>query len=150
MTDVNPNSLLNDLLIELHRSLIQYVAEAWPWTTQQDAELKQAVERVARRQQTDVAQLVQVLQDRGHTIDFGVYPHEYTSLHYVALEFLFNALKQSQQELTHWIQSLISKFPSDPQAEQIVRDIAASQELGLRELSALALLENSHSMSWMK
>jgi len=150
MSDSHVNSLLNDLLIELHCSLVRYIGEAWPWSEKEDEELREMVQRIGERQEAGVARLVQILQQRSHDIDFGTYPQDYTSLHYVALEFLCSAMKTSQQNLSEWIWSLLPQLQNDPQAEQVVREIAESQRLTTQELNALKLPEHPQAVAWMK
>lgn len=150
MTQLKSNSLLNDLLIELHRSLIQYVAEAWPWSTDRADDLKAAALNVAEHQREDVGQLAHLLRERGHYIDFGMYPHEYTSLHYVALEYLFAQIKAHQADLVQWIESLLPDLQDDPEAEQLVQQIVSTQRAALQKLSAVELPGGPQATVWMK
>jgi len=150
MTDSKINSLLNDVLIELHRSLVQYTAEAWPWSTSQDAESRQLVQQIALRQQAEVAELAQLLQARGWVIDFGVYPQDYTTLHYVALEFLLSYLKTNQGELADWLFSLLPEFTGDSDAETLVRKIATSERNAHHDLCGLKFPSGASEMAWMK
>ncbi|WP_437227590.1 hypothetical protein SH661x_000453 [Planctomicrobium sp. SH661] len=150
MADSNINSLLNDLLIELHRSLAQYASEAWPWTTDRSEELQGAVLSVAEHQREDAGRLAHLLKSRGHYIDFGVYPHEYTSLHYVALEFLFSHLKANQQDLVRWIEETLPALQGDSEAETLVRQIVVSEREALQKLNAVTLPGGPQSIVWMK
>lgn len=150
MTNSRLNSLLNDLLIELQNSLPQYIEEAWVWTADGDGELRQVVDQLAERHREGAARLVGLLQDRNHEIDFGTYPQEYTSLHYVALEYLLTSLKSSQQGLRDWIESLLPECASDPQAENVVREIAESQRLSVQALNGVKLAADPQAAAWMK
>lgn len=128
------NSRLNDLLVELHRSLAQYTTEAGYWTNSRDGEVRGVVEELVARQSRDAAQIVELLRDRSHPIDFGVYPHAYTSLNFVALRFLMSELVEHQQELVDLFETAARQIDDDDEARELVRRVAASQREGLVRL----------------
>lgn len=152
MSTSNANQLLNDLLIELHRSLLQYLAEAWPWISDDSRDLKAAVLNVVEHQREDVGKIVHLLNERRYPIDFGMYPAEYSSLHYVALEFALNRLQHHQRTLVNWIEGLQSdpELQFDSQAQELVREIAASQRTGLERLEKVELPGGTKQVAWMK
>jgi hypothetical protein len=145
------NAILNDLLVELHRSLVQYAAESWLWSTEQAGELRAAVLSLAERQRQDTSRLVYFLMGRGHIIDFGMYPFEYTSLHYVALEYLYQQLLENQRALTEMAESCdLQLQANDPHAAGLVRDIARSEREGLERLAATDVPGKGQAPAWMK
>ena len=144
------NACLNDLLVELHRSLVQYACDAWPWSSGQGRELSKTIQEIADGQQKNVEQLVVLLRERRHRIDFGVYPNEYPSLHYVALEYLYTRLLTQQSALVSWIESQISRIAGDDEAESLVREIAISQREALKQLSLHQSSSNLQGTPWMK
>jgi hypothetical protein len=130
----NSSALLNDLLVALHRSLVQFATEVSPWASDADAALIAEVKDLAARQQEDVGRLVTLLNNREEAIDFGHYPHAFTSLHFVAVSFLSRRLLAEQRELVRRLESAVDELADDPEAQQLVQGIAASQREGLVRL----------------
>ena len=66
------NELLNDVLIVICRSLLQYAGQAWPWSSDGADALQNAVNELIADQGTRVEILSSFLDSRGYIIDFGV------------------------------------------------------------------------------
>jgi len=139
MADFISNHRLNSLLIDMGRSLLQYVGESWPWTGYDEAEEQAAINTLVADQKASVQALAELLADRGHFIDPGSYPTEYTSLHYVALDYLLNQLVAEQRELVDECAGLAGAAHDDPEAGPLlarIADQAAAQLKTLEELDA--------------
>ncbi len=95
--------LLNNVLIGMARSFLQYVAESWPWVSLEAASIEEQVRVIAARQRQDVSEIVELLLDREHAIDFGSFPTEYTDLHFISLQSLMELLKSSHQRVCEQI-----------------------------------------------
>jgi hypothetical protein len=113
-------SVLNSVLIDMARSFLQYVAEAWPWVSTQDHSVEEQFNAIAARQRQDVADIVSLLTVREHFIDFGSFPTEYTDLQFVALEALFDSLHGSQQIVCDSITSALSELSKDDDEEAVL------------------------------
>lgn len=153
MPGTSPDRLfarLNELLVELHRSLLQYTSEAWPWSTTENESFKRTVLECAERQRRSVGLLAQFLRDRQWRIDFGMYPLEYTSLHYVAVEYLAQQLVSNQRELVEFIEAAAPGCVADYEALQLVQRIAADERAILDSLTAQKTGQESASAVWMK
>jgi hypothetical protein len=150
MNSTSANSLLNDLLVEIHRSLVQYAAEAWPWSTGGAGELQAAILSLAERQRQDAGRIVHLLKERGEVIDFGMFPHAYTSLHYVALEYLAAMFLEGQRGLVRLLDDSVSRFHGDPEAQRLVSQIAISQREGLQRLLSAEIPGGAAASAWMK
>ena len=125
---------LNALLVNLYRSLLQYVAECRPWT---DAEHEAVVNQLADRQREDVRVLVDFLVDCDMEIDFGTYPTEYTDLHYLSLEILIRRLVDNQQSLVTVVNQTAAWLNGDDQAAELIRCIGESQNGILQDLQSM-------------
>ncbi len=138
MVETVNHNLLNDLLVALHRSLVQYAAEVSPWASAKAELLQQEVNELARRQQTDVGRLVHLLSQRDETVDFSHYPHEFTSLHFVSLDYLADRLVSGQRSLVQRLEAAADQQEADPLTKELLQKIAVSQREGLvRLLTAL-------------
>lgn len=136
MADTAINELLNDLLVAIYRSLVQYADEVSPWASDKAAQLQQEVTALALRQRADVGRLTELLTARDEAVDFSFFPHEFTSLHFVSLDYLAGRLVECQRQLVQRLESSADQLAADPQAQALVQKIAASQREGLVQLLA--------------
>jgi hypothetical protein len=132
------NHRLNDLLIDLGRSLLQYVGESWPWTSADEAAEQARIDALVAEQQQSLRSLTELLAARGHRIDPGSYPTEYTSLHYVALDYLLTQLVEEQQELADECAEVVTEGANDPQAAPLLVQISEQATDHLQRLRLLA------------
>jgi hypothetical protein len=124
---VNQNQALNDLLIDLCRSLLQYASEAWPWTADDEQQARRTIDQIVARQQVYIAELADILMSRGWNVDFGMYPVEYTDLHYVALGYLLNLLVENQTALLAKIEKALEAVRGDQHASELLADLLTDQ-----------------------
>jgi hypothetical protein len=140
MNDRRQNELLNALLISLGRSLLQYMAEAWPWTNNGEQKLRSEVDALADRQSRAAAAVADYLARHNWPIDFGIYPVDYTDLNYVSLDYLLGEIARNADELlaeTQQTRSLIH----DPEASELLARVEGEQQsiaARLRELAESA------------
>lgn len=138
MLPAESSDRLNDLLIKIGRSLLQYVRESWPWTSAGNSEARRTLERVAEAQIQDVAALVECLTARDHVIDFGTYPTEYTSLHYVSLDYLLSHVIADQEQVVHLCETVLTEQAAELEVVDLLRDLAARERQCLDTLRGLA------------
>lgn len=138
MAEFISNHRLNDLLIDLGRSLLQYVGESWPWTGYDEAEEQAAIDALVAEQKVSVQALTELLSERGHFIEPGTYPTEYTSLHYVALDYLLSQLVDDQRELVEECAAISGEGQDDPHAGPLLAQISDQAAAHLKTLAELA------------
>ena len=97
MSAVTP-SQVNELLFATSRSLLQYTAEAYPWSAM-TKDLREPLLQLAHQQQESVRKLVHWLDDEGETVENEMYPVDFTSLHYVSADFLKKYLVKNQTQV---------------------------------------------------
>lgn len=141
------NDRLNELLIQLGRSLLQYVGESWPWSPDNEIQEQRTIDRLVAEQRESVAHIAELLADRGHLIDPGAYPTEYTSLHYVALDYLLKQLAAEQDELAADLQQALLDAHGDEEAEFLLTGLAAQVERHKSELESL-IASRSNVKRW--
>lgn len=135
MSAVTP-SQVNELLEATGRSLLQYTAEAYPWSAS-TRDLREPLLKLAHKQQESVRKLVHWLDDEGETIEYGMYPVDYTSLHYVSSEFLKKYLIADQARVVE-LATFECKSEDDETAHhQFLADILANEQAILDELKKL-------------
>ena len=135
----NRNEILNDLLITLNRSLLMYVQEAWPWTAKDGEAEQREILAVAERRREHVAALVELLIDREVAVTFGVYPAEFTDLHYIALDYLLSLLVESEQQVVDAVAKASREIAADdPEAAHLLESILTGEKETVARLQGLA------------
>jgi len=137
MNELSPELRLNQLLIHLYRSLLQYTAECWPWLDAGENGECQTLRQMAAAQQAQVGRMVELLMDRGVMVEFDNYPTEYTDLHYVALDYLLGQLIIEEENLLAEIRSVQGDLATDREATGLLRDIAGLAQEHLQTLRTL-------------
>ncbi|MFN9720920.1 MAG: hypothetical protein ACK58L_19665 [Planctomycetota bacterium] len=117
MTCQDNELLLNNVLIQMARSFLQYVAECSPWVGGESLSIGEQVNVLAERQRQDVAEIVALLTSREYFIDFGSYPTEYTDQQFLALQTLMTRLGSSQDRIVRTIASAAVSLRSAGDAE---------------------------------
>jgi hypothetical protein len=132
---ITHDAKLNELLIDLGRSLLQYASESSLWA--RDPRVASRFESLAARQRGQVARLVELLLERGWSVDFGSYPTEYTDLHFVSLEYLYPQILAEQSVLVTELDEAIHTCADDPIAVDLLRGLHADELQLLDELRNL-------------
>ena len=138
MTDQLSNQKLNQLLIDLGHSLLQFLHECRPWEVATSADARRKVYELAERQRASVGQIVELLQDRRASIDRGVYPTDYTNLHFVGLEYFYSQLVENGRAIISSIEDAAEACSADAEAVSLLDQILASERESLKDLEELA------------
>ena len=138
MSDSSQNERLNAVLIRLHRCLLQYVEECWPWSGQGQSGERLAVQGLAREQQHFVGGLVDLLSSRGWPIDFGNYPTDFTDLHYVGLDYLLGRIADDEQTLVAFIELARAGSMGDSSATSLLSHLLDAERRHASRLRELA------------
>lgn len=138
MAEPQHNAELNQLLIELNRSLLQYMADAWPWTGESEKTERDKIDVLVKRQREQISRLTELLAYRGWSIEFGSYPTEYTDLHYVALDYLLSQLIENEQGLISEIEQTRTACAVDLKAASLIDEILAEQRDIVTQLEEIA------------
>ena len=134
--DGSQNAQLNHLLITIGRSLLQYVGESWPWTSEDSDEARRKLTELVDRQQQSVGALASLLNAREWAIDFGTYPTDYTDLHFIALDFLLAQLVENQEAVVDVLKQS-AELNGDGEASQLMAGIVEAESAILSELQLL-------------
>ena len=137
MARIQHNAKLNQLVVDLGRSLLQFVGEVSPWTPANAAATRDAVARLVSQQQRDVTRLTDLLVARGCPIDFGMYPADFTDLHFVSLKSLLPRVIASQEALVAELDEAAHTCIDDPEAVMILGEVLSSERAGTEELKTL-------------
>lgn len=128
---------LNAVLVPVGRSLLQYTAEAFPWTSAGSEHIRRDVVRLAQRQQQTVQRLTDEIIALGGTPEFGTFPTDYTSLHFVAVSFLMAQIVANQEAVLKTICALGDATRDDRELNQMLWEAAAVEGGILEELKRI-------------
>jgi hypothetical protein len=129
------NEVLNQVVIAVGRSLLQYSGAAWPWTGSSSTVSRAAVEALIGEQAEHIRQLAELLDSRGWTTDFGVFP-DFTDLHYLSLKYVLPHLVENERAVIGQIEAAVSRCAGDEEAVKLL------SEIGVGERSILARLDD--------
>ncbi len=135
MAVIEHNAKLNELVVDLGRSLLQYAAEVSPWA--KTGALDNEMSRLAARQRDSVGRIVDLLVSRGWSVDFGVYPTDYGDLHFLSWNYFVPKLQQSQEALVTELDEAVHTCIDDAEAVAVLRDVLTKEQQVATALKAL-------------
>jgi hypothetical protein len=136
------NELLNDVLIVMGRSLLQYAAQAWPWIRDGSDALQTALNEQIAAQGARIEKLSALLDSRRVWIDFGAFP-DFTDLHYLALDFVLPHLVENERGVVKAIESAIPRCADDAEGAALLTEILAGERSTLARLEDLGRPKSS-------
>jgi hypothetical protein len=141
MTCQDNEILLNNVLIQMARSFLQYGGECSLWVSLDKSSQEAQVLVLAARQRQDVGEIVQLLTQREHFIDFGSFPTEYTDQQFLSLSAMMPRLLSSQELVCRRAELAAESLRTtgDDEAGSLMTRISSHERdilHGLREISA--------------
>lgn len=133
MADVQHNARLNQVLIDISRSPLQYASE----TCVRCGAETPLVNDLVRRQQVDATAIGQLLNQRGWPIDYGTFPSDYGGSHYLNLSFWLPYIRNGQQQLLLELHDAIHDCHDDSQARDVLQAVLESEQDVANQLAAL-------------
>jgi hypothetical protein len=130
------NDVLNQVLVVTGRSLLQYSADCWPWTGSGEAALRAAIQALLPAQTERVRRLAILLDERGWTIDFGVFP-DYTGLHFLSLDFVLAHLVENERAVVKEIELALPKCAGDAEGSALLAELLEGERATLAKLEEL-------------
>lgn len=110
--DASKQQLLRSLVRKEGRSLLQYVAESFPWTKPEDQGLVRRVLALAHVEGALLARLIRLLLKlRIGAPPLGAYPQSFTTINFMSLDFLLPLLREDQKARIADIEMLMTQFP---------------------------------------
>ena len=98
MIDAHDSALLKDILRRESRSFLQYVADAFPWATPNERDTLGTVQKLIEEEREANAGLARFLHKERQTLPYlGAYPSHFTTLNFVALDFLLPRLAEEER-----------------------------------------------------
>lgn len=140
MTTRDSNKLLNDAIIAMAHSFLQYTSEASPWIQTGEEGVEQQVRVLAARQRQDVADLTALLISREYPVDFGTFPTQYTDMQFLSLEKQMGMLTTSHNHVCDDLRDIITgvRGTGDEEAAMLLTAALAHEDDIARSLQEVA------------
>jgi hypothetical protein len=137
MSGQTSTALLNDLLNRLSRSWLQYIGEAWPWTSSEDAERLEKFQGLVRRQNFAAERIADLLTDRNAVFSQCSYPFDGSQVNYVTLDFVKPRIIVDEQTILAALKATGEALQGDAEVLRLIEQVTADEEQTLSELAAL-------------
>lgn len=135
--DTQALALLQDIVGRETHSAMQYVHDAYPWTTAAGDQALQTLQSLSTRERDALIALTRFFQRRRLPLPIAVsYPSDFTTMNFLALSHLLRRLIDDEQRL---IAALEKALPSvrDPEARPLVENLLNVKRQDLESLQQL-------------
>jgi hypothetical protein len=136
--DAQSRDLLQDIVRRESRSVLTYVADAYPWTTARDSRAVDALRKLLAEEAGAVAALGRFLFRRHVPVaSLGSYPSSFTTMNFLALEYLLPRLIDYERHSIAELERDLAAV-ADPEARAEVEKLLAVKRRNLPALEGLA------------
>lgn len=129
--------LLNRLLGIEYRSLPMYLTYASPWTHEGDEKATEALRHIVADQEAMSQRIAELVQSLGGRPEPGEYPMDFTSMHFLSLDFLLTELVRHQQRSIAAIERVVGQLGDDREARELAEELLGSERAHLEALESL-------------
>ena len=134
---VEHNSLLNQVVVDLNISLLQFSGEVSLWSPASAQGARDTLARLIQQQKDHSEQLVQLLINRGWPVEFGTYPSEFTDLHFLSLKALLPRIITNQSMLLTELDEAVHTCIDDADAAELLNAVLAGERSLTAELKSI-------------
>jgi rubrerythrin len=118
-------------------SVLQYVRDAFPWTTIEEQEALVPLQKLIAEERQATARLANYLLRTRHQLPYvGSYPMQYTSINFIALEHLLPLLAEEERKSLEQLEQ-DEQALTDPEVRALIHDFVEIKERHLRMLKSL-------------
>lgn len=137
MNSVDTIAVLNRLRVIHNRSLPTYLSYAVPWSQAGGESAAETLALVANDHKTMVDRLGQLILENGGVTEPGSFPLEFTSLHFLSLDFLVQKLIESQQKTIQEIGDCVEQLRLSPSTQAVAQEALGEAKGHLESLKEL-------------
>ena len=130
-------ALLQSLLRQESRSLLQYAAESFPWSKAEDQAASDAIRAMAQAEAAAVAKLGRWLAKQRLPLTFpGAYPMHFTSINFIAVSALVPRLIADQEDRIAALEKACGALTNED-GRALLQGLLDLKKSNLQKLSAL-------------
>ena len=120
MSDNQLVTQLNNLLINIDKSLLQYAGEVSLWTAIDAEEEREVYHSLVARQKSNSGAILEIILNRRWELTQGTYPTAYTDLHFVAFDYLAAEIAKNEQMIVEIIKETKNAFSEDAEVSALL------------------------------
>jgi hypothetical protein len=136
--DARTEAVLQDLVRRESRSLLQYVYDAFPWTSPDRQDAVAQVRRLSEEEARATEKLVRFLLKRHVApLQSGAFPMEFTTINFVSLDHLVALLAKAERRGIAGLERDLDNL-GDPEARGLAQELLALKQRDLQALEKLA------------
>ncbi len=139
MPSIQHNAQLNHLVVDLGCSLLQFVGEVSPWSPANAGAARDSVACLVKQQRRHTDQLVELLTERRYPVEFGVYPADFTDLHFLSLKAMLPRIIENQNALIAELDEAVHTCIDDAEAIEVLTTVLAGERSITAELKNLVI-----------
>jgi rubrerythrin len=140
--DARTHAVLQEIMKRESRSLLQYVADSYPWATSEEQAALAQLRQVIEEERQGAAELGRFLTRHRLELPYlGAYPAEFTNANFIALDYLLPRLAADERRAIAFLEQALIGL-QDAQARALVQKIVDKKRQHLTTLEGLAA---SHS-----
>jgi hypothetical protein len=139
MPSIYHNTQLNHLVVDLGCSLLQFVGEVSPWSPANAGSARDAVARAIAQQKQHTESLVELLTERRFPVEFGVYPAEFTDLHFLSLKALLPRVIENQNAIVAELDEAVHTCVDDAEAIALLTTVLAGERSITTQLQSITI-----------
>ncbi len=124
--DAATAAIMQNTVRQEGRSLLQYVGESFPWTTAKNHDTLPILANIVKEEQQGAAAVVQCLvKNRVRPPYLGAYPMSFTTINYMALDYLIPFLVDFEKRRINELERDIAIVTGDdaPRLLQVILDM---------------------------
>ena len=127
MARIEHNTQLNHLVADLGCSLLQFVGEVSPWSPANAGAARDTVVRLLSQQRQHVELLVGLLTERRIPVEFGIYPADFTDLHFLSLKAMLPRIVENQNAILAGLDEAVHICIDDVEAMEVLTAVLAGE-----------------------
>ncbi len=126
---------LSSMVVQQHRSLLQYADLCWPWVDLQESTERRILKSLAARQREGIREIVRELDRRDWPVDYGQFPTEYADLNFAALDHLWPRIVKAEECLLAKLHEVRQNVADDSDAVRVIDQCVKNQREILHTVS---------------
>jgi hypothetical protein len=136
--DAPTQALLQEVVRRESRSLLQYLAESFPWTTPDKEAVVSAIQRMAAESRDVTVKITRLLRRSQVDLPYlGAFPMEFTTINFIGLDYALSRVVKDEGGMVEFLESQV-KTLEEGEAKDLVEELLAVKRRHLKELEAFA------------
>jgi hypothetical protein len=136
--DSRTENIMREVARRELRSLLQYLAESFPWATPDKAPIAGALRQMAAQSRDVVGKITRFL--RRHHAGFpclGAFPMDFTNINFIGLDYALARLVKDETRMLADL-GMYQLDVADGEAKALIADLIAVKQAHLKELESFA------------